>query len=59
MERSQRQEHRVGSKADTRTDIRGQVASYDERRLYFQHRTGLFMLFVNGGEFRVIRWDRS
>ena len=47
------------SKADTRADIRGQLMSYGERHLYFQHRTGLFMLFVNDSEFRVIRWDRS
>ena len=44
--------------ADSRILIRGQLMSYGERHFYFQHRT-LFMLFVNGGEFRIIRWDRS
>ncbi|KAI1784468.1 hypothetical protein LXA43DRAFT_1042241, partial [Ganoderma leucocontextum] len=43
----------------TRMGVRGQLMSYGERHFYFQHGTGLFMLLVNGGEFRVIRWDRS
>ena len=47
------------SMADSRFRVRGQLMSYGERHFYFQHRTALFMLFVNGGEFRVIRWDRS
>ena len=33
--------------------------SYGERIYLFQHRTGLFMLVVNGNQFRVVRWDRS
>ena len=45
--------------AYTRTGVRGQLMSYGERFFFFQHRTALFMLFVNGGEVRVIRWDRS
>ncbi|KAI1784581.1 hypothetical protein LXA43DRAFT_901342 [Ganoderma leucocontextum] len=49
----------VEASADSRIDVRGQLMSYGERHFYFQHRTGLFMLLVNGGEFRVIRWDRS
>ncbi|KAM5544459.1 hypothetical protein V8D89_002119 [Ganoderma adspersum] len=47
------------SMAEKRFKVRGQLMSYGERHLYFQHRTALFMLFINGGEFRVIRWDRS
>ncbi|PIL30039.1 hypothetical protein GSI_07951 [Ganoderma sinense ZZ0214-1] len=45
--------------AYTRTGVRGQLMSYGERFFFFQHRTGLFMLLVNGDEFRVVRWDRS
>ncbi len=45
--------------AFTRTGVRGQLMSYGERFFFFQHRTGLFMLLVNGDEFRVVRWDRS
>ena len=44
---------------DKRTGVRGQLMSYGERIYLFQHRTGLFMLLVNGYEFRVVRWDRS
>ncbi|PIL29468.1 hypothetical protein GSI_08410 [Ganoderma sinense ZZ0214-1] len=44
---------------DARDDALDQLESHAERHFYFQHRTGLFMLFVNGAEFRVIRWDRS
>ncbi|KAI1784665.1 hypothetical protein LXA43DRAFT_954783 [Ganoderma leucocontextum] len=47
------------SRATSRLAVRGQLMSYGERHFYFQHRMGLFMLFVNGGEFRIIRWDRS
>ncbi|KAI1784568.1 hypothetical protein LXA43DRAFT_1122363 [Ganoderma leucocontextum] len=49
----------IEADAAKRTRARGQLMSYGERHFCFQHRTGLFMLFVNGGEFRVIRWDRS
>ncbi|PIL32417.1 hypothetical protein GSI_05119 [Ganoderma sinense ZZ0214-1] len=45
--------------AYTRTGVRGQLMSYGERFFFFQHRTGLFMLLVNGDEFRIVRWDRS
>ncbi|PIL27941.1 hypothetical protein GSI_09976 [Ganoderma sinense ZZ0214-1] len=45
--------------AYTRTGVRGQLMSYGERFFFFQHRTGLFMLLVNGDEFRVVCWDRS
>ncbi|PIL29454.1 hypothetical protein GSI_08396 [Ganoderma sinense ZZ0214-1] len=44
---------------DARADALDQLESHVERHFYFQHRTGLFMLFVNGAELRVIRWDRS
>ena len=33
--------------------------SYAERVFAFQHRTGVFMFFVNGDWFRIMRWDRS
>ncbi len=45
--------------ASSRILVRGQLLSYDERVFFYQHRTALFMLFINGDEFRVIRWDRS
>ncbi|PIL32428.1 hypothetical protein GSI_05130 [Ganoderma sinense ZZ0214-1] len=49
----------VEADAYKRTGVRGQLMSYGERFFFFQHRTGLFMLLVNGDEFRVVRWDRS
>ena len=49
----------IEADAYTRSGVCGQLMSYGERFFFFQHRTGLFMLLVNGGEFRVIRWDRS
>ena len=49
----------IEADAYTRSGVRGQLMSYGERFFFFQHRTGLFMLLVNGGEFRVVRWDRS
>ncbi|TBU58931.1 hypothetical protein BD310DRAFT_926116 [Dichomitus squalens] len=47
------------NEADSRRLVRGQLMSYAERIFTYQHRTALFMIFVNGLEFRIIRWDRS
>ena len=47
------------SDADSRTTVRGQLFGYVDRVFKYQHRTGHFMLFVNGSEFRVMFWDRS
>ncbi|EJF59441.1 hypothetical protein DICSQDRAFT_138570 [Dichomitus squalens LYAD-421 SS1] len=47
------------NEAESRRLVRGQLMSYAERVFTYQHRTALFMIFVNGLEFRVIRWDRS
>ena len=43
----------------TRADVRGQLFGYVDRMFKYQHRTGHFLLFVNGSEFRVMFWDRS
>ncbi|KAM5535296.1 hypothetical protein V8D89_010981 [Ganoderma adspersum] len=45
--------------AYTQSGVHGQHMSYGERVFFFQHCIGLFMLLVNGGDFRVIHWDRS
>ncbi|KAH9895617.1 hypothetical protein C8Q73DRAFT_688732 [Cubamyces lactineus] len=42
-----------------RTDARGQLATYAGKAFSFQHRLALFLLFVNGTECRLTRWDRS
>ncbi|EJF59442.1 hypothetical protein DICSQDRAFT_172040 [Dichomitus squalens LYAD-421 SS1] len=52
-------EEEKGDEAETRRFVRGQLMSHAERVFTYQHRTALFMIFVNGPEFRVIRWDRS
>ncbi|KAI0323148.1 hypothetical protein GY45DRAFT_1265068, partial [Cubamyces sp. BRFM 1775] len=38
---------------------RGQLATYAGKTFAFQHRLALFLLFVNGTECRLTRWDRS
>ena len=45
--------------AKSRRAVRGQIMSYAERVFAYQHRTAVFLLFVNGQMFRVMRWDRS
>ncbi|RPD63392.1 hypothetical protein L227DRAFT_521527 [Lentinus tigrinus ALCF2SS1-6] len=45
--------------ADKRKEVRGQVMSYAEHVFGDQHRTAVYMLFVNGPLFRVMRWDHS
>ncbi|KAM5531950.1 hypothetical protein V8D89_014384 [Ganoderma adspersum] len=49
----------IEADAYSRTGVRGPLMSYSKCFFFSQHRTGLFMLLVNGGEFRVVRWDRS
>ena len=38
---------------------RGQLMSYADRVFCYQHRTAVYQLFINGPEFRLLRWDRS
>ncbi|RPD63382.1 hypothetical protein L227DRAFT_387575 [Lentinus tigrinus ALCF2SS1-6] len=45
--------------ADKRKEVRGQVMSYAENVFGDQHRTAVYLLFVNGPIFRAMRWDHS
>ncbi|KAH9889936.1 hypothetical protein C8Q73DRAFT_736428 [Cubamyces lactineus] len=45
--------------ADSRKDVRSQIIGYAEKVFERRPRTHLFMLFVLGRQFRVLRWDRS
>ena len=45
--------------AASRTKARELLLAYADRVFAHQHRTALFSLFVNGPEFRFMRWDRS
>ncbi|KAI0764204.1 hypothetical protein BD413DRAFT_615921 [Trametes elegans] len=49
----------IESDADTRTDVRAQLAAYAYNSLLYQHRTAIFALLVNGPEFRAMRYDYS
>ena len=51
--------HNLEADADKRKEVRGQVLSYAEHVFGDQHRTAVYMLFVNGPLFRVMRWDHS
>ncbi|KAI0698188.1 hypothetical protein C8T65DRAFT_742912 [Cerioporus squamosus] len=51
--------HNLEPDADKRKEVRGQVLSYAEHVVGNQHRTAVYMLFVNGPLFRVMRWDHS
>ncbi|RPD53794.1 hypothetical protein L227DRAFT_378842 [Lentinus tigrinus ALCF2SS1-6] len=51
--------HDPDATAKTRRAVRGQIMSYAERVFAYQHRTAVFLIFVNGDMFRVMRWDRS
>ncbi|KAI0740025.1 hypothetical protein C8Q76DRAFT_790508 [Earliella scabrosa] len=42
-----------------RKDVRGQVMSYAEHIYRYQHRTAVYLLFINGESFRAMRWDRA
>ena len=46
-------------KSSTRKAVRGQLASYADLLFTVQQRTEVFMLFVIGRRFRIIRWDRA
>ncbi|KAH9915460.1 uncharacterized protein BXZ73DRAFT_54292 [Epithele typhae] len=50
---------RTRDDADARTQVRGQLYAYADCLLNAQHRTHVFMLFVNGPEFRLLHWDKS
>ncbi|KAI0641602.1 hypothetical protein C8Q79DRAFT_929659 [Trametes meyenii] len=45
--------------AAKRAAARSQITAYTHTTFLFQHRNALYSLFVNGQEFRVLRWDRS
>ncbi|KAJ8457509.1 hypothetical protein ONZ51_g11490 [Trametes cubensis] len=45
--------------AESRKKVRGQLLSYMHDVFLYQHRSGLYSLFINGPEFRAMRWDRS
>ncbi|KAI0740045.1 hypothetical protein C8Q76DRAFT_609079, partial [Earliella scabrosa] len=51
--------HDTQSAADTRFKVFGQCAGYVNCVFRYQHRTAVFQLFVIGGGFRFLRWDRS
>ncbi|KAI0643999.1 hypothetical protein C8Q79DRAFT_1011817 [Trametes meyenii] len=45
--------------ADRRVAARAQLIAYTHNVFLYQHRDALHSLFVNGREFRILRWDRS
>ncbi|KAI0641593.1 hypothetical protein C8Q79DRAFT_280113 [Trametes meyenii] len=45
--------------AAKRAAARSQITAYTHTTFFYQHRNALYSLFVNGQEFRVLRWDRS
>ncbi|KAI0641592.1 hypothetical protein C8Q79DRAFT_929651 [Trametes meyenii] len=45
--------------AAKRAAARSQITAYTRTTFFYQHRNALYSLFVNGQEFRVLRWDRS
>ncbi|KAI0641582.1 hypothetical protein C8Q79DRAFT_1014034 [Trametes meyenii] len=45
--------------ADRRTAARAQLIAYTHNVFLYQYRDALYSLFVNGREFRILRWDRS
>ncbi|KAI0641598.1 hypothetical protein C8Q79DRAFT_1122080 [Trametes meyenii] len=45
--------------AAKRAAARSQITAYTRTTFLYQHRNALYSLFVNGQEFRVLRWDRS
>ena len=49
----------VDATANKRRRVRGQLMSYARKVCSYQHRTKLFQMLVNGGEFRMLRWDHS
>ena len=51
--------HDPDATATSRVSVRGQLLSYGEHLFAYQHRVAVYLLFVNGDFFRVMRWDRS
>ncbi|KAI0636344.1 hypothetical protein C8Q77DRAFT_1072092 [Trametes polyzona] len=47
------------SGSDERSDVRAQLIGYAHHTFLYQHRAWLYSLFINGREFRLMRWDRS
>ncbi|KAI0667177.1 hypothetical protein C8Q78DRAFT_1175813, partial [Trametes maxima] len=45
--------------ADRRVAARAQLTAYTHNVFLYQHRDALYSLFVNGREFRILRWDQS
>ncbi|KAI0656057.1 hypothetical protein C8Q70DRAFT_935877 [Cubamyces menziesii] len=43
----------------SRKEALRQIVTYAEQTFTVQHRTAWFLLFVNGSQCRIIRWDRS
>ena len=49
----------LDTEVEPRKKVRSQITSYAEMAFKLQPRTHLFMLFVIGRQFRILRWDRS
>ena len=49
----------VESQTDSRLKVGGQIMSYSNHVFVYQHRIALFFIFINGDEFRMMRWDHS
>ncbi|KAI0328909.1 hypothetical protein GY45DRAFT_1354868 [Cubamyces sp. BRFM 1775] len=49
----------LDTEVEARKNVRSQIMGYAEKVFERQPRTHLFMLFVVGRQFRVLRWDRS
>ncbi|RPD63393.1 hypothetical protein L227DRAFT_642693 [Lentinus tigrinus ALCF2SS1-6] len=54
-----RPSHNLDPHVDEGKEVRGQVMSHVEHVFGDQHRTAVYLLFVNGPLFRVMRWDHS
>ncbi|RPD77269.1 hypothetical protein L226DRAFT_611594 [Lentinus tigrinus ALCF2SS1-7] len=54
-----RPSHNLDPHVDERKEVRGHVMSHVEHVFGDQHRTAVYLLFVNGPLFRVTRWDHS
>ncbi|KAI0324401.1 hypothetical protein GY45DRAFT_1439094 [Cubamyces sp. BRFM 1775] len=49
----------LDTEVEARKNVRSQIMGYAEKVFERQPRTHLFMLFIVGRQFRVLRWDRS
>ncbi|KAI0641590.1 hypothetical protein C8Q79DRAFT_1014041 [Trametes meyenii] len=45
--------------AARRASVRAQLISYTHNVFLYQHRSAFYSLFINGKDFRILRWDRS